>query len=145
MNRDPNGAQHRTASAAATLLAGLVRYSLAGLGSLAVDGLAFAALVHGAGFGPVAAHAVSRPLGGITCWWLNRRFTFRSRGAVPGELLRFIAVFAASFALSAGLLALLCGPAALPPLAGKALAEGLVFLFNFFALKHFTYRGKPHA
>ena len=110
-----------------------------------VDGLAFVALVHAAGFGPIAAHGVSRPLGGLACWWLNRCFTFRSTGAVPGELLRFVAVFVCSFALSAGMLALFCGPAALPTLAGKALAEGLTFLFNFFALKHFTFRGKPHA
>jgi putative flippase GtrA len=127
------------------LVASFVRYSAVGLGSLATDLTAFAVLVHAFGAGPLVAHSISRPLGGFACWWLNRRFTFGSRAAVPGELLRFALVFAVSFALSAGLLALFCQQLAFAPLLGKTLAEGLAFLFNFFALRHFTYRGMRDA
>ena len=122
-----------------------LRYGAAGIGSFVVDLAVFVALVEGGGTDPLWAHAVSRPLGGVACWWLNRRFTFRSTGRVPGELLRFAVVFGVSFALTEGLLALFCRGLALAPLVGKLLAEGIAFLFNFFALRRFTYRRKPAA
>lgn len=121
------------------------RYAAAGVGSFVVDFAAFAGLVHVGGVDPLWAHAVSRPLGGLACWWLNRRFTFRSAGRVPGELLRFALVFGASFTLTEGLLALFCRGLDLAPLVGKVLAEAVAFLFNFLALKHFTFRRDSRA
>jgi putative flippase GtrA len=145
VSRDSHGDRDPTPSAAAKLAVDLTRRAVAGLGSVAVEGIAFVTLVYALGLSPLVAHGVSRPLGGLACWWFNRRYTFRSSGAVPGELLRFAVVFTVSFALSAAWLALFCGPAGLPPLIGKALAEGITFFFNIFALKHFTYRGKQSS
>jgi putative flippase GtrA len=118
----------------------LARYLAAGVGSFVTDFSVFAALTARAGLTPLAAHGVSRPLGGVACFLLNRRFTFRSKGAIAGEFARFACVFGASLALTAGLLALFCGPFGLPPLAGKGLAETLAVAFNFLALRHWTFR-----
>lgn len=121
-------------------LPAFVRYLLAGLGAFAVDFSAFAALTHGASVDPLVSHVISRPLGGVTCYLLNRRFTFGSKAAVVPEFLRFACVFLASLALTEGLLALFLTVAGLPALVGKALAEGIAVAFNFLALRRFAYR-----
>ena len=121
-------------------LPAFVRYLVAGLGSFAVDFSAFAGLTGVAGVDPLVAHLVSRPLGGIACYALNRRWTFASTAAVAPEFTRFAMVFFASLAITEGLLALFLTVIGLPPLVGKALAEGTVVTFNFFALRHFAYR-----
>ncbi len=116
------------------------RYVLVGLGSLATDLSLFALLTHGAELDPLVANLISRPMGGLVCYLLNRRFTFRSTGAVPGELARFTAVFLVSLGLTEALLALFCHVLTFGPVVGKDLAEACAFFFNFFALKHFTFR-----
>ncbi len=116
------------------------RYLLAGLASLATDFSLYALLTHGAELDPLVANLVSRPIGGLVCYQLNRRFTFRSTEAVPGELARFTAVFLVSFGLTEVLLGLFCHVLTFGPVVGKDLAEACAFFFNFFALKHFTFR-----
>lgn len=132
----------RSVAAAAPSAPAFVRYLASGLGAFAVDFSAFAFVTHGAGVDPLVAHLVSRPLGGVACYALNRRFTFGSDAPVAPELLRFVGVFFASLALTEGLLALFLVVAGLPALLGKALAEGIVVVFNFLALKHFAYRAR---
>ncbi len=117
-----------------------VRYLAAGLGSLVTDFSVFTLLTGVAGLDPLIAHLVSRPLGGLACFFLNRSWTFRSSGRVGGQLLRFACVFGVSLLLTEALLALFCRGFELAPLPGKALAEALVVLFNFIALKHWTFR-----
>ena len=121
-------------------LASFARYLASGVGAFVVDFSVFAALTHGAGVAPLAAHVVSRPVGGLACWALNRRFTFGSTAPVAPELARFVVVFLASLALTAGLLTLAVDGVGLPALVGKALAEGLAVVFNFVALRRFAYR-----
>ncbi len=121
----------------------LAAYLFAGLGSVATDFSVFTLLTGTAGLGPVGAHVVSRPLGGVTCFLLNRRFTFRSAGPLAPEFVRFWCVFGVSLTLTSGLIALFCGPFDLAPLPGKALAEAIAVVFNFLALKHWTFRRSP--
>ena len=117
------------------------RYALTGFAAAGVDFSLFWALTRVLRFDPLVAHLISRPAGGLTCFLLNRRFTFRATGAaVPGQLLRFGCVFGASLLLTEGLLALFVRGMGLPPVPAKALAEAIVFLFNFTALKHWTFR-----
>ena len=118
----------------------LARYLVAGIGSFVTDFSVFAFLTGRFGMEPLGAHAVSRPLGGLTCFLLNRRFTFRSTGSLPGEFARFWCVFGVSLALTSGLIALLCGPVGLAALPGKALAESIAVAFNFLALSQWTFR-----
>ena len=122
----------------------LAVYLLAGLGSLVTDFSVFTLLTETTDMSPVGAHVISRPLGAVTCFLLNRRFTFRSAGPLAPEFVRFWCVFGVSLALTSGLIALLCGPFDLEPVPGKALAEAIVVVFNFLALKHWTFR-RSHA
>lgn len=121
----------------------LFAYLLAGLGSVTTDFSVFTLLCGAFDATPLGAHLVSRPLGGLACFLLNRRFTFRSAGPLAPEFVRFWCVFGASLALTSGLIALFCGALGLPPLPGKALAEALAVVFNFLALSHWTFRRSP--
>ncbi len=121
------------------------RYLVCGLGSFATDFSIFALLTRSGGIDPLVAHLVSRPLGALTCYLLNRRFTFRSTDPIPGELLRFVAVFFASLLLTEGLLAIFCKVLRLDPLVGKVLAETAAVLFNFTAFRQWAFRRSRDA
>lgn len=118
----------------------LLCYLVAGIGSFVTDFSVFALLTDRFGMEPLGAHAISRPLGGLACFFLNRRFTFRSTGPLPREFARFWCVFGGSLALTSSLIALLCGPVRLAALPGKALAESIAVAFNFLALSRWTFR-----
>ena len=129
-----------SASAVAPGIPTFARYGLAGLGSLAVDFLVFVLLTGVAGTNPLVAHLVSRPLGGLTCFHLNRRWTFASSGPFLGDLGRFACVFGASLGLTEALLALFWAGVGLPAVVAKGLAEGIAVVFNFLALSRWAFR-----
>lgn len=116
------------------------RYLVVGLASFATDFSIYAGLTGPARLDPLVAHLVSRPVGGLVCFALNRAWTFRASGAVVPQLARFWGVFGASLALTEGLLAVFSRGIGLPPVPAKALAEGIAVVFNFLALKHWTFR-----
>lgn len=116
------------------------RYLLVGLASFATDFSIYASLTGAFGVDPLIAHLVSRPLGGLTCFFLNRAWTFRAGGYVVPQLARFWVVFGASLLLTEGLLALFYRGVGLPAIPAKALAEGIAVVFNFLALKHWTFQ-----
>ncbi len=115
------------------------RYLLAGLGSFVTDFSLFALLAYVMKVDALVAHPVSRTAGGLACFALNRRFTFRSQGRVGDELGRFAIVFFASLALTEALLALFERALGIEKTAAKALAEGVALLFNFVALRRFAF------
>ena len=55
----------------------------------AVEALAIALLQYGFGWSALACRAVSFPLAVLVTYWLNRRYTFGSRGGLP-ELARYL-------------------------------------------------------
>jgi len=118
-----------------------LRYLVVGAASAAVDFSVFK-LLDWLRVDPLLANPVSRPLGGLTCFLLNRSFTFRAAGRSPAaiQFTRFWCVFGASFLLTEGLLALLCKVLGMPGFPAKMLAEAIALLFNFLALKHWTFR-----
>jgi putative flippase GtrA len=122
-----------------------VRYLSSGVASFVTDFSIYSLLAVLGGVDPLIAHVISRPLGGVTCYVANRTWTFRSTGRVPGEFARFWCVFLASLVLTEGLLALFCKILTFGPIAGKVLAEALAIVFNYFALKHWTFRERSKA
>jgi putative flippase GtrA len=120
----------------------LITYLLLGTCSFAVDFSVYFGLAIGEGLDPLIANLVSRPMGGMTCFLLNRRFTFRAIDASPlkVQMIRFWCVWGLSMALTEGLLALFVKGLHFSPGPGKALAEAIALLFNFLALKHWTFQ-----
>ena len=121
-----------------------IRYLLAGTVPLAVDFSVFTTLRR-LGADPLLINLISRPLGGVTCFLVNRFWTFRAagRGGAAMQFTKFCCVFAMSSFLSEALLALFTrgfGATGASADASKAVAEGLVLVFNFLCLKHWTFR-----
>lgn len=86
------------------------------------------------------AHFISRTIGGVSCFVLNRYVTFRSvdsRGFWE-DLLRFCMLYAASFVLSSILVYLAVRAAHMGPIPGKVVAECTVFLFNYTVMKYWV-------
>jgi len=123
------------------LALGPVRYLLAGTVSFAVDFSVFATLSR-LGVDPLIVNLLSRPLGGLTCFLVNRMWTFRATGRGPAALqfTKFCCVFGISLVLSEGLVALFVRGFGISPTPAKAVAEALVLVFNFLSLKHWTFR-----
>lgn len=125
----------------------LISYLILGTCSFAVDFSVYFGLTIGEGLNPLIANLISRPMGGMTCFLLNRRFTFRAIDTSPlkVQMLRFWCVWGISLALTEGLLALFINGLHFSPGPGKALAEAIALLFNFLALKHWTFRRAPRT
>ena len=90
------------------------------------------------------AHIVSRSVGVGPCFFLNRSITFirTDWGGVGGDILRFLALYAVSFLVSSVLIYAAIQGAGLTPVPGKVIAECLVFLFNYTAMKYWVVRPK---
>jgi putative flippase GtrA len=122
--------------------AAFARYLLAGVASFTVDFSLYTLLATALGADPLLANAISRPVGGLTCFFINRSWTFNAAGRnpFPLQILRFWCVFGASLLLTEGLIALFCKGWGLSAVPGKALAETIAVGFNFMALKYWTFR-----
>jgi len=86
------------------------------------------------------AHFISRSVGGVTCFALNRLVTFRKSGRqdLGGDAVRFLMLYGASFLLSSILIYAYVGTSLVPPVPGKVLAEFTVFIFNYTVMKYWV-------
>jgi dolichol-phosphate mannosyltransferase len=116
-----------------------LRFVAVGASGLAVNLVAFAALR------VVGAHAVPAATGAFAVavannFWWNRTWTFsgRSAGAGHRQALRFLAVSAGAFLLTACVLSLACSAGA-APLAAEALAIGAATPLSFAANRAWTF------
>ena len=89
------------------------------------------------------AHSVSRGLGGMVNFTLNRAWTFGHRGPAGRwpDLRRFAIVYLFSYCGSSGLLSFFHEVVQLGPVSAKLVAEGTMFIFNFLALRAWAFRG----
>lgn len=85
------------------------RFTVCGLLSAAADYLVWRALCSTAGWGPVAALLVSRPVGGLVGFAGNRWWTWPHRRALTWQrqFTRFWLVWLAMYAIAAGIMELL--------------------------------------
>lgn len=88
------------------------------------------------------AHTVSRGLGGMVNFTLNRAWTFGHRGPTGRwpHLTRFAIVYLFSYCGSSGLLSFFHEVVQLGPVSAKLVAEGTMFIFNFLALRAWAFR-----
>lgn len=122
----------------------LHRYTLVGGVVFLIDLLAYWLLMTLAGSWFLYAHFVSRSIGGVSCFFLNRFVTFRRTGPTGfwGDLARFAVLYGFSFFLASVLVYLNVRLARLDPMPGKVVAECTVFLFNYTVMKYWVLR-KP--
>jgi len=94
------------------------------------------------GLDPVLAHLVSRPVGGLVCFFLNKHVTFLNMGRTSAarQMAKFWVVFGASYLLSTGLLALFVRVLNMDDLPAKLTAEATCVLFNYLSLRFWTFR-----
>ncbi len=115
-------------------------YTLVGGAVFLIDLTAYWAFMHYFGSWFLYAHFVSRSIGGVSCFLLNRFVTFRKAG-IAGlwtDIVRFAILYAASFLFSSVLVYLYVEAARVSPVPGKVIAECTVFLFNYTIMKYWV-------
>ncbi len=120
----------------------LHRYALVGGLVFLIDLVTYWMLMHIAGSWFLYAHFISRTVGGAACFLLNRYVTFQKTGTsdLGSDLSRFLVLYGISFCLASGLVYANVTFAGLDPMAGKVVAEVLVFLFNYTVMKYWVMR-----
>lgn len=118
----------------------LHKYALVGAAVFALDLVAYWVLMKVAGSWYLHAHFISRTIGGVACFGLNRLVTFRKRSTsgLLSDLLRFAALYGVSFGLSSFLVYANVSWGRMSPMTGKTVAEVLMFLFNYTVMKYWV-------
>lgn len=117
-------------------------YLLVAPGSLVADLSVFTLLTEWVDLDAVIAHVISRPVGGLVCFYLNKFVTFQNKGdASEGQqMMRFWVVFGSSYLLSTGLLGIFVHLLHWNELAAKLTSEAICVLFNYVSLRFWTFR-----
>ena len=102
-----------------------------------------ALLQYAGGWSALPCRVVSFPAAVLVTWWLNYRFTFRTRGGW-GELLRYLST--QGFGLLTNLAAYAAVIFAVPEFNHRALiplavGSGIGLAVNFLLAKHWVFRG----
>lgn len=118
----------------------LYLYAAVGGLVLGLDVCSFWLLLKFGQFHYLAAHLVSRSLGGLCCFVLNRFVTFRKKSmdGVVADFIKFLMLYAASFLLSSGLIHFGIQVCHLPEVGAKITAECMVFIFNYTIMKYWV-------
>ncbi len=123
-------------------MADLGRFAVCGLGAATAD-LGTYVLLGAAGIHPLAAHLVSRPLGGVVSFLGNRFWTFRSQHPAAGwtvQVRRYATIWLGAYLLTELLIYLLLRLVPGRPVAAKLVAEGVAGLANFALQRAWTFR-----
>ncbi len=118
-------------------------YLLVGVLSFATDFTVYSLLVgYGGGIHPLVANCISRPLGGLVCFYANKYWTFENRGRhrASTQFVRFWCVFLMSLGLSEALIWLTHDVLEAGARASKLIAESICVVFNYLCLRLWTFR-----
>ena len=125
----------------------LARYAVSGLAAAAADLIVYVVL-NRMGWHPLAAHLVSRPVGGGVSFSANRCWTFRGRRfAWPllGQVWRYGAVWGSAYVATEILIWLYLQWIPGRPVVVKVLAELTAGFVAFWVQREWTYRGFAEA
>lgn len=125
-----------------SFMVALARYGLVGLVVAGIDLGVYTLLLSVMGVWYGYAHTVSRAIGGVSGFILNRSWTFgcKGRAELVPHVVKFVLAYLLSYVVSSCLLMLLVEWLLAPPVAAKMLAEGAVFCFNFLLLRKWAFR-----
>lgn len=127
----------------------LYLYALVGGFVFGLDVLSFWLLINFAGTYYLYAHFISRTVGGLLCFGLNRIVTFKIRtwNGIWKDFVKFVMLYAVSFFLSSALIFLGVQVCSVHELPSKISAECIVFIFNYTAMKYWVMarRGRKHG
>lgn len=118
----------------------LPMYMVVGAFVFLIDMALYTVLSHYAGTWFIYAHTLSRIAGAIASFLLHRFFTFKKRelSNIPGEGLRFIALFGASYVASTLFLFILVSGVGAGLVISKGISETLTFLLNYTVMKYWV-------
>ena len=128
-----------------SLFGQLRRYTAVGLGSTVTDLSAYALLARVAGFDPLIANLISRPLGGLFSFVGNKVWTFERRqvGGTNRELVRFWTIWFGAYAASEALVWLFHHHFHYGPFLTKLCAEAPVCVVVFLTHRYWTFHRRP--
>ncbi|MCX7819207.1 MAG: GtrA family protein [Kiritimatiellae bacterium] len=122
----------------------LVRYAMAGITAAIADLTVYVLLNH-FGWHPLAAHLVSRPVGGLVSFSVNRWWTFGGRRfawTLAGQLWRYGLVWVGAYLTTELLIWIYLRWIPDRPVTVKVMAELTAGFIAFWVQRHWTYRGE---
>lgn len=136
MNHPPQG------TGARFTLPQFIRYLLVGVTNTAIGyGLIFG-FMYLAGLSPEASNAAGYGISLMVSYLLNRHYTFNSRGAQRGEVMRFLAAFAVAYALNFVTLVLLVRVAGAHEGVSQIVSGAIYVIASYFMNKFFVFRAQ---
>ncbi|MCL2617972.1 MAG: GtrA family protein [Defluviitaleaceae bacterium] len=120
-----------------------VRFSLVGVANTAVFYAVYLAVLW-AGMSFVLAATAGAGVGIVNSYVLNKIFTFRSGGGVPGrslgEKVRFVAVYVVQYFVNIAVISLCVNVFGIPPEFAGLPGIGIAVLVSYFGHKYWTFR-----
>ncbi len=140
--RVSNMAAHPYLTGTSRWSAQTARYLTVGAIAGLTDLLVYTTLAQLLGVHPPNAHLVSRPIGGLVSFTLNKYWTFGNRGraSTPRQALRYLTIWFACYAASRVLLGFYYSTLQLAAVPAKLAAECTVGIFSFLSQKFWTFR-----
>lgn len=123
----------RTLLSPSSILNQLVRFGLVGVVNTAVGFSVIVCLMTFARWSPVAANIGGYAVGLTVSYFLNRRFTFKTRKTASVPFVRYVGVFAICYGLNMAVLLLLIEQTATHPIIAQAVAM-VAYSASFFIL-----------
>ena len=118
-------------------------YAVVGGLAAITDLTTYTLLAKGYHIDPLFANLVSRPMGGLVSFTLNKFWTFRDQGKTARTRVQFVrywTVWGINFALSELLIWFFHDRLSFGPIPTKLCAEGSVALFSYLSMKYWTFR-----
>ena len=116
-----------------------IKYGAVSIASFAVDYLAFIALTYALELPYLLSNVLARCLSTVFNFSGHRRFSFRSRGRLGGQAMRYALAVVTALAMATALLYLCVAGLGIPKYLAKPMVDAAVFLMNFLILSRLVF------
>ena len=117
------------------------KYGTVAYGSAVIDYISFSIFLF-VGFNNFLSQVVSRILGGIFSFLVNKEwsFNFSKKGYISKQAIRFLILYFFSYIISITLFFLFLKILLIPVYFSKILSDTICFFFNFFVMKYYVFK-----